>query len=345
MKTITIQTASRVSKILIGEKLANLPQYLPPGKTIIITDENIMRYYGKALPPFPVITIGLGEQHKTMDTVNLIMEKLIEYEADRSTFILGVGGGIVCDVTGFAASVYMRGLRFGFVSTTLLSQVDASVGGKNGVNFSRYKNMVGVFSQPEFVLCDTAMLQTLDDREFRAGFAEIVKAAAIRDACLFTFLEDNYVKALKKDPEVMDRIVHAAVEIKADVVEKDEKESGERRKLNFGHTFAHSIEHLTGMLHGEAVSVGMDLAATLSVKQGFLPEEDRDRIRQLLQNFGLPVSTDIDPVSLLEGMKKDKKREGDYIHLVLLERTGNAFIHKTSIQHLEKLIYDLRKPV
>jgi len=343
MQTITIHTNTRDSKILIGEKLANLQKYLPSGKTIIITDDNIIRLYGKALPPFPVITTGQGEQHKTMDTLNHIFERLIEQEADRSTFILGIGGGIVCDVAGFAASVYMRGLRFGFVSTTLLSQVDASVGGKNGVNFSRYKNMIGVFSQPEFVLCDTTLLQTLDKKEYRAGFAEIVKAAVIKDDHLFRFLEQHYAEALDNQPGVIESLIFDAVRIKADVVEADEKEKGERKKLNFGHTFAHSIEHLTGMLHGEAVSVGMDLAATLSVKLGLLPESDHLRIRALLLNFGLPVSTDIDPVQMFDAMKKDKKREGDSIHLILLEKIGNAIIHRITIQQLEKISYDLRQ--
>jgi 3-dehydroquinate synthase len=345
MNSITIHTNTGVSKILIGETLANLAKYLPPGKTIIITDDTIIRIYANALPPFPVITIGQGEQHKTMDTLNYIFERLIDLEADRSTFILGIGGGIVCDVAGFAASVYMRGLHFGFVSTTLLSQVDASVGGKNGVNFSRYKNMIGVFSQPDFVLCDPALLQTLEDREFRAGFAEIVKAAAIKDDHLFRYLEQHYAGALDKQPAIIESVVFDAVRIKAAVVEADEKEKGERKKLNFGHTFAHSIEHLTGMLHGEAVSLGMDLAATLSVKMGLLPESDHQRIRALLLKFGLPVSADIDPVQLFDAMKKDKKRDGDSISLILLEGIGNAIIHRISMQQLEKISYDLRQPL
>jgi 3-dehydroquinate synthase len=343
MNSITIHTNTRDSKILIGEKFANLKQYLPPGKTIIITDDNIIRLYGNVLPTFPVITIGQGEQHKTMETLNSIFDQLINLEADRSTFILGIGGGIVCDVTGFAASIYMRGLHFGFVSTTLLSQVDASVGGKNGVNFSRYKNMIGVFSQPDFVLCDPTLLHTLDYKEFRAGFAEIVKAAVIKDDHLFSYLEQHYAGALDKQPGVIESLVYEAVKIKADVVETDEKEKGERKKLNFGHTFAHSIEHLTGMLHGEAVSVGMDLAATLSVKLGMLPERDHLRIRALLVKFGLPVSADIDPVQLFDAMKKDKKREGDSIHLILLEKIGNAIIHRITIKQLEKISYDLRQ--
>src|SRR5512133_847701 len=189
MQTITLKTDARASRILIGESLANLHKYIPQGKVIIITDDNINKFYRKSFPSVPVISIGLGETNKTMETLVTIFDKLVEYEADRSTYIVAIGGGIVCDVAGFAASIYMRGLRYGFVSTTLLSQVDASVGGKNGVNFRGYKNMIGVFNQPEFVLVDTTMLRTMNEREFRSGFAEIIKAAAIKSEPLFRYLE------------------------------------------------------------------------------------------------------------------------------------------------------------
>jgi 3-dehydroquinate synthase len=341
MKTIEITTDTGVSKIIIGESLKNLPNYIPTGKSIIITDDNIIKHYASSFPSFPVISIGLGEKNKTLETLTLIFDKLIEYEADRSTFILGIGGGIVCDVTGFAASVFMRGLRFGFISASLLSQVDASVGGKNGVNFRSYKNMLGVFNQPEFVIIDTAMLQTLDDKEFRSGFAEIVKAGAIKDESLFSYLENHYAEALQNVPAVMEKLIYDSVLIKSQVVERDEKEKGERKKLNFGHTFAHAIEHDTGMLHGEAVSLGMVLAANLSVKMGLLQKSDSDRISQILRNLKLPVSMEFDYHALVATMKKDKKREGDFLHMVFLNRIGNAIIEKISFNQLEKYSYDL----
>jgi len=211
VKTITIPTNSHTSRILIGERIENLTQYLPQGKCIIIADDNILRHYTTALPPFPVISIGIGERHKTLETLQVIFDGLVAYEADRSTFILGVGGGIVCDVTGFAASIFMRGLRFGFVSTTLLSQVDASVGGKNGVNFRGYKNMIGVFNQPDFVICDPSLLRTLDDREYRAGFAEIIKAAAILDAGVFTLLEEHHADAWNFNLKFIEKLIHYSV--------------------------------------------------------------------------------------------------------------------------------------
>ncbi len=336
MKTIEIATETGISKIVIGESYKNLSQYLPSGRCIIITDDNILKHYGHALPAVPVISIGQGEKSKTLDTLSLIFDKLVGHEADRSTFIIAIGGGIVCDVAGFAASVFMRGLRFGFVSTSLLSQVDASVGGKNGVNFRGYKNMLGVFNQPEFVIIDTTMLETLDKREFYSGFAEIVKVAAIQDESLFRYLEEHYQDALLNKHDVMEKLILDSVLIKSKVVEQDEKEKGERKKLNFGHTFAHAIEHNTGMLHGEAVSLGIVLAAGLSVRLGLLHSSESERIVQILSRLKLPVTMQTDYPALISAMKKDKKREGDFLHMVFLDRIGNAVIKKISYNQLEK---------
>ena len=345
MKTIEIRTDSRISRILVGEKLQNLSKYLPDAKTVIITDTNVSRLYKKYFPPCPVIEIGLGEKNKTIDTLNYIFGRFVEHEVDRSTFVVGIGGGIVCDVAGFAASVFMRGLKFGFVSTTLLSQVDASVGGKNGVNYEGYKNMIGTFSQPDFVICDSEMLKTLEKKQFVAGFAEIVKAGAIKDDGFFAYLENNYEKALSMDSDVINKLVHDSVLIKSAVVEADEKEKGERRKLNFGHTFAHSFEKLTGILHGEAVSAGMVLASKLSQKMGLIREADYKRIRSLLENLGLPTAVSLDNSKIFNIMRQDKKREGDTIHLVLLEKIGNAIIKKVSLKQLEEMINDLRSDI
>ncbi len=342
MQTITIKTGSADSTIVIGERLSNLQSYLPPGKTIVITDHQINRMYNDRFFSLPVISIGQGEKHKTLQTIEAILDKLVEFEADRSTYIVAIGGGIVCDVAGFAASIYMRGLRYGFVSTTLLSQVDASVGGKNGINFRGYKNMVGVFNQPEFVIADIDMLNTLEEREYRSGFAEIIKAAAIQSEPLFSYLESNCQRALKKDPEVLEHIICESVKIKARIVELDEKESGERKKLNFGHTFAHSIEHNTGMLHGEAVSIGMALASSLSVDSGLLSLPEHKRLVDLIKRFQLPVELTVDKKKLVASMQKDKKRQGEDIHMIFIDRIGNALIKKIPIKQLENLNHDLR---
>ena len=342
MKTIEIATDTKISKILIGEKLRNLGKYLPDTKTVIITDTNVSHYYRKDFPPFDIIEIGLGEKIKTIDTLNYIFDKFIELEVDRSTFILGIGGGIVCDITGFAASIFMRGLKFGFVSTTLLSQVDASVGGKNGVNFRGFKNMVGVFNQPEFVICDNEMLRTLEKKEFFAGFAEIVKAGLIRNHSIFDYLESNYKKALKQDADVINKLVYDSIVVKSEVVEADEREKGERRILNFGHTFAHSFEKLTGILHGEAVSIGMVLASKLSEQFNMLTAKDVSRIKNLLENLYLPTSISIDIHDVINIMRQDKKREGDTMHLVLLKNIGTAVTKQVSLKQLEEIINDMR---
>jgi 3-dehydroquinate synthase len=342
MKTITIHTSNRSSHIVIGEKIQNLPDYVRGKKCILITDDNILDHYRDQLPDWPIISIGQGEQNKTLATLVEIFEKLVNLEADRSHFIVGIGGGIVCDVAGFAASVYMRGLPFGFVSTTLLSQVDASVGGKNGVNFLKYKNMLGVFSQPEFVICDPLMLRTLKKNVFISGFAEIVKAGAIRSESLIEFLEKNADQALSADPVAIEDIVYRSVRIKADIVETDEKERGERRKLNFGHTFAHAFENMTDIMHGEAVSMGMVLASRLSVALGTLSETDAVRLEKLLVRLQLPVKPVVDVEQALAPMKKDKKKEGDSLHMVLLKHLGEAVIEKITFNKLEGLIHDLR---
>jgi 3-dehydroquinate synthase len=290
---------------------------------------------------YPVIVIGTGEVNKSFSTLGNILEKLLEYDSDRSSFIVGFGGGIVCDVAGFAASIYMRGLRFGFVSTTLLAQVDASVGGKNGLNFLGFKNMIGVFRQPEFVLCDYSLLRTLENREFVSGFAEIIKAAAIRDEGLFSFLSKSSEQALHLDPEVLHHLVKNSVKIKAGIVQADEREKGERRLLNFGHTFGHAIEKLAGMVHGEAVSMGMVMAARLSVKLDLLDATECDRLVRLLQQIGLPVNPPVKPADVFDAIRKDKKKEHEQIHFVLLRKIGQAETRLIPMKELQTLIHDL----
>jgi 3-dehydroquinate synthase len=342
MYTINIKTDTGESDVYLGEKLGNLGKYIPEGKKVVVlTDENILKYYSGYLKDFPIVQLGLGEKNKTLQTLEKIFEEFIRLEIDRSSFIVAIGGGIVCDVAGFAASTFMRGLKFGFVSTTLLSQVDASVGGKNGVNFQGYKNMIGVFNQPQFVICDVAMFKTLDPKEFISGFAEVVKSAAIRDNALLDYLEANYSRALDYDGEVLEKIIYESVKIKAKVVQNDEKEKGERRILNFGHTFAHSIEKNLGILHGEAVSIGMVLATEASVKLGLLSLPEADRIKKILGNYKLPVKLDLEKDKIYNALLKDKKREGDFINLVLLHGLGNAVVQKVSIKDMEEIVNDL----
>ncbi|MDA8137749.1 MAG: 3-dehydroquinate synthase [Desulfobacteraceae bacterium] len=334
MQEIIVQGQSGRSRILIGETLANLNRYLPDGRAIIITDENVARLYADQFPPVEVITIGSGETHKTMETLAQIFDRLIAAEADRSAFIVGIGGGIVGDVTGFAASTYMRGVRFGFVASTLLAQVDATVGGKNGVNFKGYKNMVGVFCQPEFVIIDIAMLKTLPPAEIACGLAEIVKHACIADAVYFDDIETHCDRIAALDATTMLRLVQRSVEIKAAVVNADERESGERRKLNFGHTLGHAFEKTLGISHGAAVSAGMVLASELSVRQGLLSPEEFERIKKLLSRLHLPTELEFDRAAVFDALKKDKKRQRAQMHFVLLTGIGRSEVRSIAIEEI-----------
>jgi 3-dehydroquinate synthase len=339
METITINADSGPSRILIGERLENLQRYIPVARPIIITDANVGKLYALDSMAAEVITIGTGEEIKTLDTVQDIYAQLLSIQADRSSFIVGIGGGIVCDIAGFVASTFLRGVRFGFVATTLLAQVDASVGGKNGVNFEGYKNMVGLFHQPEFVICDPELLKTLPQKEISGGLAEIVKHAAIADAELFAYLEQHYEDVLALDSDAIQKLVLASVTIKSSVVSRDETEKGERRKLNFGHTFGHAIEKISGIPHGEAVSRGMAIAAALSVKKGLLTADEDKRIRALLNNLKLPTHFASETQAVVNAITKDKKREGNRIHFVLLNGIGSAIVDKITLEELEDAIH------
>jgi len=334
MRKITIEGNSN-SEIIIGEKLANIAKYLPDSKLIIITDNNINKLYSNNFPEAPVIEIGTGEQIKTLQTVDFIINKLIELQADRHTFILGIGGGIVCDITGFVASIYMRGLDFGFVSTSLLSQVDASVGGKNGVNFNSYKNLVGNINQPKFVICDTQMLNTLPDSEIVSGMGELVKHSIIADGRMFCIIRNNIPQILDLKESRITEIVHDSIKIKSEIVNKDETEQGIRKLLNFGHTLGHAIEKYSDLSHGEAISIGMVFSASLSYKKMYIDEKTLQKIKDLLISLGLPVSTDIDRAKLADAIGKDKKRDKETIEFVFIKRIGDAFIKKISIDELK----------
>ena len=342
MKTLEVTGITGNSKILVGERLENLDHYLPAGPIVVITDTHVNDIYGKDFRPCEVIEIPTGEKIKHLDTVRDIYEQLMMLSADRSVFIVGIGGGIVCDIAGFVASTYLRGVRFGVVASSLLAQVDASVGGKNGVNFLGYKNMIGCFNQPEFVICDMNLLKTLPKRELLCGFGEIAKHAFIGNSKMCDYIEQNYKKALGLDQEVINRLVYESIVIKSAIVNRDEREKGERRKLNFGHTIGHAIEKSTDeLLHGEAISVGMVVASKLSFIKGLLSSPDAKRVEDLLVKLDLPISLKLDKKKILDAIKKDKKREGDYIDCVLLEGIGKAVLEKIHIKELEDVIFDL----
>jgi 3-dehydroquinate synthase len=339
MKSLTIKGNKSDSKLLVGESIQNLRLYLPENRVVVITDSNVNRLYGRNFNQYPVIEIGTGEKIKTLGTVAAIYEEMLAMEVDRSWFVLGIGGGVVCDIAGFAASTFMRGLKFGFVSTTLLSQVDASVGGKNGVNLDSFKNIIGTFNQPQFVICDPELLKTLPQREILSGLGEVVKHALIADQELFSYLEVKVPDALDLKGEVLEYLVYTSAVIKSGTVNSDETEKGERRKLNFGHTVGHAIEKCTSIYtHGEAVAIGMVAAAALSKQQGRISDPELVRIVNLLKNLGLPVTTDISRDELIRAMRHDKKREASYIDLVLLNAIGKCEVVRTPIEESADLV-------
>ena len=298
---------------------------------VIITDENLNHFYGNEFGDIPSITITPGESSKKLETIDLITSRLLELGTDRHGFIVGIGGGVVCDIAGFVASVYMRGISFGFVSTSMLSQVDASVGGKNGVNSGTVKNIIGTFNQPDFVICDQEILKTLSEDEYLSGLAELIKHGAICDEELFRILEKNVDQLKSRDKDLLTDLVAKSVEIKAAVVREDEKETGRRMILNFGHTFGHAIEAQTGMKHGFAVAAGIIIAADISVESGMLQRSDRERISALLHSLGLLKPYKITPQRFKELIASDKKKSGDAVNFVLLEKIGKTNVRKITV--------------
>jgi 3-dehydroquinate synthase len=338
MRVIEV-AGSRPSRVVIGERLEAVRRYIPPGgRLVVVTDGNVEAAHQDRFPDAPLLRIGTGEGAKTLRTAGELYDRLLRLEADRSTFLLGVGGGVVCDVSGFVASTFLRGIPFGFVATTLLAQVDASVGGKNGVNLEGYKNIVGTFNQPEFVLCDLDMLATLPPAERVNGMAEILKHALIADAELLRFIESHAQEALALYPAVVERLVGESVAIKAAVVGRDEREQGERRTLNFGHTLGHAVERTLGVAHGEAVSVGMAFAAALSVRKGLLAPADCVRILRVMRALRLPCRASVDRARVMDAVLHDKKRAGAAVRFVLLAGIGRAVVVDIPLDELRETI-------
>jgi 3-dehydroquinate synthase len=339
MQTVKIKTATgAMSQIIVGEDYKNLHFYLPLQNVVAIIDKNVFDLYQYFSKNYKCIIIDANEKNKTLETVENIIAQLVSLQADRATFIVGIGGGITCDIAGFVASVYMRGLQFGFVATSLLSQVDASVGGKNGVNFNGLKNMIGVFKQPEFVICDTKMLATLHQNEFISGLGEIVKMALIKDAEMFELIENNTNTILKRDNTILQQLILKSIQHKADIVQRDEFEREERMILNFGHTFAHAIELNCNILHGFAVSIGIMFALKISQYFGFISLVEIDRIKTVFSNLNLPLSIDIDNEILFKTILNDKKKNADEIKFVMLETIGKAIVKPMKISELKQLI-------
>ena len=331
MERIAIETPGTRSEIFVGANWESVSELLPDNGVMIITDQNVGRIYGSKFPDFPVLTVLPGESSKQLNVIEDLAAKLLDAGIDRTGFILAIGGGVVCDLAGFLASIYMRGIRCGYVSSTLLAQVDASTGGKNGVNLGSSKNMLGNIRQPEFVICDPAMLVTLPEQEYLSGLAELIKTAVIGDAGLFNLLEENFMKISERDLEIMEVLVAKSVKFKADVVTEDERENGLRRILNFGHTFGHAIELKRKVKHGFAVASGMKIASYFSFYQGLIGIDERDRIINLLKRFSLIEDQHFSDDEILKLIMHDKKKSGSEIHFVFIQGLGKALVKKIPV--------------
>lgn len=344
MKSMRIRTSAGDCRVVFDGALEDVASLRPAEGGAIVTDATVRRLFGQRFPGLPVIEIAPGESAKDLRTVERLHREFLGLELDRSSFVTGIGGGVVCDLTGFAASTYMRGIGFGFVPSTLLAQADAALGGKNGVNVGGMKNIAGLFRQPEHVLIDLSLLTTLPATERLCGLAEIIKHALIASADLFAFLEREAASLLSLDRRVVAWALEESVRIKSGFVEADPLESGERRKLNFGHTLGHALEKAVGSRHGEAVSIGMVAAARLSTARGILSADDTERIERLLERTGLPIRLPIAPGKLFEAMRRDKKRQGGALHFVLLSAIGRSEIVRMTLDELEGYVDDLCQP-
>jgi len=342
MKTLNVDLGDRSYPIFIGSGLlANdvdiIKPYIKGKSTAIVSNTTVAPLYletlKKHLDDFSTIEIILpdGEEYKTMETLGQIHTEMLQARCDRKTTVLALGGGVVGDVTGFASASFQRGVNFIQVPTTLLSMVDSSVGGKTGVNHPLGKNMIGAFHQPQCVVIDTDPLNTLDDRQLSAGIAEVIKYGYINDIEFIDWLDQNMEKLMQRDPQALAYAIYRSCEHKAAIVAADEKEAGQRALLNLGHTFGHAIE--TGMgygkwLHGEAIAVGMVMAAELSKEHGWVTGDDVDSIKALLAKANLPTKapSEITPKRFLELMSIDKKVQDGVLHLVLMKSMGESFI-------------------
>jgi 3-dehydroquinate synthase len=341
MKSLNVKLGSRSYPIHIGTELLEqrdlFEPHCKPGAVCIVTDDKVAPLYLKRLQntladfkPFSV-TLPNGEQNKHWPTLDRIFTFLLKNELGRDSTLIALGGGVMGDLVGFAAACYQRGIRYLQVPTTLLAQVDSSVGGKTAINHRYGKNMIGAFHQPQAVIADTGTLASIDARNFSAGLAEIIKYGIMADADFFLWLETNIQTLLARESEALNQVVYRSCEIKAEVVAADERETGRRELLNLGHTFGHAIEVGMGYgewLHGEAVAAGMMMAAALSSRMGWLSAAEYRRIGRLLERTGLPVRPpdSLSPADFMQHMQRDKKVRDGQLRLVLPRGIGKAVV-------------------
>lgn len=342
-KRIPVSTGDNTGyDIVITKDFGSLAEELKPfdiskKRLCIVTDSNVEKLYAKEVAEclrdsctqLEIFTFPAGEENKNLDHVRELYRFLIEHKFDRKDMLLALGGGVTGDMTGYAAATYLRGIDFIQIPTTLLAQVDSSIGGKTGVDFDQYKNMVGAFHMPKLVYINLSVLKTLDDRQYASGMAEILKHGLIKNSEYYEWLINNFYEINERELDIVEKMIEESCKIKRDVVQRDPKEKGERALLNFGHTLGHAIEKYKNfsMLHGECVALGCVAASYISWKRGMLPMEEYYEIRDMFVPFGLPISIDdISPEEILEAARSDKKMENGKIKFILLRQIGEAVV-------------------
>ncbi len=336
MKKQTVAFSNSSTDFYFDVSFSDLKTIVDQKQTVLVTDENLFAFHQKKFKGWKTIVLKAGEAHKNQSTVNSVIEQLIGFETDRKTTLVGIGGGVITDITGYAASIYMRGISFGFIPTTLLAMVDASIGGKNGIDVGLYKNMVGVIRQPSFLLYDISFLKTLPGTEWINGFAEIIKHACIKDAALFKQLQQHNVKYYQRRKADLQTLVQRNAMIKAKVVQQDEFEKGDRRMLNYGHTLGHALENQYDLSHGQAISIGMVYAAHLSQQiTGF---KQVNNVINALEQYDLPTHCAFDAGKVFSILKMDKKRERDTMNYILLEKIGKGVVKPIHLEQLKSIL-------
>lgn len=335
MKKKTVPFPGKDVTYYLDASFDQLPAIVTKDKTVLVTDEHVFAAHKKKFKGWNTIVLKPGEAYKVQQTVDMIIDQLIEMGADRKTILVGVGGGVITDITGYVAGIFMRGIDVGFIPTSLLAMVDAAIGGKNGIDVGVYKNMVGLIRQPSFLLYDFSFLKTLPIAEWQNGFAEIIKHACIKDAIMFKELQQHKLNDYKKDHQLLAKLVERNVMLKTKVVLGDEREQGERKLLNFGHTLGHAIENMYELSHGQAISIGMTYASIISQQlKGFT---GTDFIVELLTRYGLPTLAEFDTKKAFRILQKDKKKDDVSIHYILLEKTGKAVVQPLLFVQLKEI--------
>ncbi len=339
MKRSSFLIGNQTIHCYFNTPFASVDELVPASQCIFITDENIFSAHPDAFFNRQTIVLKPDASIKQQSTIDDVIGQLIQRKADRDTWLIGVGGGVITDITGYVAGIFMRGLRTGLVPTSLLGMVDAAIGGKNGIDVGPYKNLIGLVKQPEWILFDLHWLTTLPKQEWSNGFAEIIKHACIQDAELFESLRQQSIEAYQNQPSQLAELIEKNVRLKFSIVAKDPMEQKERRLLNFGHTIGHAIEHTYHFSHGEAISIGMIYATKLSIAMSGLTEEAAALLEKTLIQYKLPAQANIEWEKIEPLIQLDKKKKGNGIRFILLEAIGKGNIQEISLETLQRILF------